>query len=367
MKIVVIGLRGFPNIQGGIETHCEELYPRIVCDDFDITVTRRRNFVHEKPPLTSYQSIHFKDIKAPAIIGFEAAIHSLRGVWYAWRHKADVVHIHAIGPSLAIPLAKLLGLKVIMTHHGPDYDREKWGFFAKWVLRMGERFAARQADEIIAISTVITEILRRKYNRTEHVHLIFNGITTFTSARSENYIKKLGLKPGKYILAVARFVEEKRLDNLIEAYIQLKDPEMRLVIAGNADYETSYCCFLREFAMKNQVILTGIVKGENLKELYMNAGLFVLPSSHEGMPITLLEAMSFGRKVLASDIPAHIAIDLPKDNYFRLNNMDDFVRKIRSLLYNGQEGQTYDLTPYNWDHIALQTKKVYQDILQKLR
>lgn len=363
MKIVAIGLRGFPNIQGGIETHCEELYPRIAALGHEVIVVRRTGFVKENPPMTTYKGVRFKDINSPFIIGLEAAIHTFKGIWFAKKVNADIVHVHAIGPGLAIPFARLLGLKVVMTHHGPDYNREKWGLFAKIILHIGELFSALFANDIIAISTVITGILEKKYNRTKQVHLIYNGITTFPiSDNSTQYIDSLGLKPNKYILAVGRFVEEKRFDKLTEAFIKLKYSDYKLVIAGKADYETSYCFSLRDFALENKVILPGIVKGKNLKELYVNAALFVLPSSHEGLPITLLEAMSFHRKVLASDIPANLAVDLPKENYFDLNDLDDLVNHIKALLGNGKEGQTYDLTKYNWDSIAAQVDTIYMGI-----
>lgn len=364
MRIVVVGLRGFPNIQGGIETHCEELYPRIAALGHDVIVVRRCGFVKEAPPLSSYKGVKFKDIDSPFVIGLEAAIHTFKGIWYAKKAHADIVHVHAIGPAICIPFAKLLGLKVVMTHHGPDYDREKWGFFAKTVLRLGELFAAWMADEVIAISTVITTILKNKYNRVDKVHLIYNGITTFPKASEKtDFLTSLGLTSGNYILAVGRFVEEKRFDKLIEAYIKLKRPSVKLVIAGNADYETSYCCSLKDFALENQVILTGVVKGAKLAELYQNAALFVLPSSHEGLPITLLEAMSFQRKVLASDIPANKAVCLPSNNYFRLNDQQDFINRMTDLLDNGKDSQSYDLTKYNWDHIAQQVASVYEECI----
>ena len=138
MRIVVTGLRGFPGIQGGVETHCEELCPRMAALGGDITVTRRKPFIKESPPYTSYQGVKFKDLNAPRRSGFEAAVHTLRSVWYAYRTQADLVHIQAIGPCIAIPLAKLLGLKVVATHHGPDYDRRKWGRLARFILRAGE-------------------------------------------------------------------------------------------------------------------------------------------------------------------------------------------------------------------------------------
>ncbi len=360
MRIVVVGLRGFPNIQGGIETHCEELYPRIAAMGHEVIVVRRSGFVRENPPRTEYRGVRFKDISSPSVIGLEAAVHTFKGIWYAKKAHADVVHVHAIGPGLAIPFARLLGLRVVMTHHGPDYDREKWGLFAKAVLHLGELFSALFASDIIAISTVITDILKKKYHRTKRVHLIYNGITSFPALDGNTcYISSLGLTPGRYILAVGRFVEEKRFDRLTEAFVKLKLQGYRLVIAGNADYETSYCFSLKDFARENQVVLPGIVKGRNLGELYANAALFVLPSSHEGLPITLLEAMSFRRKVLASDIPANLAVGLPKENYFRLNDLKDMEDHIQSLLNNGHESQTYDLSKYDWDKIAQQTEAIY--------
>ena len=363
MRIVVVGLRGFPNIQGGIETHCEELYPRIVQLGHEVIVVRRSGFVKENPPLSIYKGVKFKDISSPMVSGLEAAIHTWKGIIYAKKVHADVVHIHAIGPAIAIPLAKLLKLKIVMTHHGPDYEREKWGFFARFILKLGERFAALWANHIIAISTVITTILEKKYNRKKNVHLIYNGITTFPKTTSTSYLNELDLQPGKYILGVGRFVEEKRFDKLIEAYIKLKRPEYKLIIAGDADYHSAYCCYLKNFALENQVILPGIVKGEKLKQLYSNAALFVLPSSHEGLPITLLEAMSCQRKVLASDIPANKAVSLPEKNYFQTNNLQDLIFHIQTLLDNGQEKQEYDLSKYNWDSIAKQTEDVYKKVL----
>ncbi|OAV70869.1 Mannosylfructose-phosphate synthase [Bacteroidales bacterium Barb6] len=360
MKIYVCGTRGFPNMQGGIETHCEELYPRIARLGYDVTVVRRKSFIAENPVRREYKGVKFKDIYSPKITGFEAAVHSLLTIYYAYRAKADIVHIHAIGPAIVVPLAKMAGLKVIVTHHGPDYDREKWGFFSRLVLKTGEFFAAKLADEVIVISTVIKDILKRKYNRTKNVHLIYNGVTTLPNhSQSTGFLQKSGIKPGKYILAVGRFVEEKRFDKLIEACIKLKREDYQLVIAGDSDYETSYACYLKNFAIENHVILTGVVKGEALSELYGNAALFVLPSSHEGLPITMLEAMSYKRKIVASNIPANLAVNLDADSYFELNDLNDLVHKIAGQLNNGCTEKGYDLSLYDWDTIALQTKEVY--------
>ena len=297
MKIIVTGLRGFPNIQGGVETHCEKLYPRLSKLGVNVTVVRRSCFVKENPPLTSYQGVFFKDLPAPKIKGFESAIHTICGVWYAYKQKADIVHIHAIGPSIAIPFAKLLGLKVVVTHHGPDYDRKNWNFFAKFILKTGEFFAAKWADK------------------------------------------------------------------LIMAFSDLNLQDYHLVIAGDSDHKTSYSTYLKELARKKQVILTGMVKGESLKELYSHAGLFVLPSSHEGLPITLLEAMSYNIDTLVSDIPANLAVRLSKEHYFKVNHMNSLKQQLTYKIYQNNYPVYYDLKAYNWDHIAQQTFNVYNNLL----
>jgi glycosyltransferase involved in cell wall biosynthesis len=361
MKVVVTGLRGFPHIQGGVETHCEELYPRLVKLGCDVTLLRRKPFVRESPPLASWKGVKFKDMYAPTRMGVEALAHTLKGVWYAFRHRAEILHIHAIGPSVAVPFAKLMGLKVVVTHHGPDYNRLKWGWFARFILRTGERFAARWADEIIVISTVIRDILKEKYNRAG-VHLIYNGVNMPERTESTDYIRSIGLAPGKYALAVGRFVEEKNFDKLVRAFASMSSPEgFRLAIAGAADHPTDYSEALRKLAAENNVVLTGMVKGVPLQELYTHSRLFVLPSSHEGLPFTLLEAMSYGIDVLVSDIPANRAVNLPQDCYFRYAN--DVVSNLRealeSKLSNPARPRAYDLAPYDWDTIAEKTVEVY--------
>ena len=367
MRIVVTGLRGFPGIQGGVETHCEELCPRMAALGGDITVTRRKPFIKESPPYTSYQGVKFKDLNAPRRSGFEAAVHTLRSVWYAYRTQADLVHIQAIGPCIAVPLAKLLGLKVVATHHGPDYDRRKWGRLARFILRAGECFAARWADEVIVISTVIQDILEKKYGRT-NVHLIYNGVTRPPRITSTDQIRAWGLTPKRYILAVGRFVEEKNFDKLVTAFSRASLPtDFRLVIAGDADHESPYSKSLKAQAAKHGVVLTGMVKGQPLQELYAHTGLFVLPSSHEGLPITLLEAMSHQIPVLVSDIPANRAVGLPADCYFHYDEAGCVAALTQALGEKVNHGvaHTYDLTRYDWDHIAQQTYAVYLQTVQR--
>ena len=162
MKVVVTGTRGIPNIMGGVETHCEELFPRIAAAGHDVTVIRRSCYVGDDNHISSYKGVALKDIYAPRKKSLEAIVHTFLAVLSSRRMHADILHIHAIGPSLMTPFARLLGLKVVTTHHGPDYDRQKWGVFAKFMLKAGERMGAMFSNEVIVISHVIEDILHRK-------------------------------------------------------------------------------------------------------------------------------------------------------------------------------------------------------------
>lgn len=162
MKVVVTGTRGIPGIMGGIETHCEELLPRLVQLGYDITIIRRSSYVREDKPLTEWKGVKIIDIDAPKSKRFEAIIHTFRAINKAKALGADLVHIHAIGPNLLSPYARLLGMKVVMTHHGPDYNRDKWGKVAKMMLKLGERLGCMFANQVIVISNTIKTLIEEK-------------------------------------------------------------------------------------------------------------------------------------------------------------------------------------------------------------
>ncbi|MBM6662942.1 glycosyltransferase family 4 protein [Marseilla massiliensis] len=361
MKIVVTGTRGIPNIMGGVETHCEELFPRIAKRGFDVTVIRRTNYV--KDDLTEWNGVKLVNIDSPKKKSFEAIIHTFRAINEAKRLKADILHIHAIGPALLVPYAKMFGMKVVFTHHGPDYDRDKWGFAAKTMLKLGERMGCMFADEVIVISDVIRNLIKRKYNRTSHVHLIYNGVSQPEVCDYPGYFKKLGIEKGKYILGMCRFVPEKNLHHLIEAYIEVReqnpDTDIKLVLAGDTDFEDDYSRNLKEMARKNGVVLTGFIKGKNLHSLLTNCLCYCLPSSHEGLPISLLEAMSYGVKVIVSDIPANLEVGLNNEDYFPVGDVDALVGKLKAVIEHPLEHINYDMSIYDWEKIANQVAEVY--------
>lgn len=364
-KILVLGTRGFPGVQGGVETHCENLFTEMAsCSKYDIEVITRSPYIDE--PIKNYEGVKLKHLFAPKIKSLEAIIHSLLGVFYARVKNPDILHIHAIGPSLVVFLAKLLGMKVVVTNHGPDYNRKKWGKLAKIFLRLGERIGSIFADKIIVISEVIKRNVEKKYNRYD-TELIYNGVELPSPSKKTDYLESIGVQKGKYIFTCGRFVEEKGFHDLISAYEKIGKTDRKLVIAGDADHETKYSRRLVALAKENNIILTGFIKGEKLNQLFTHAELFVLPSYHEGLPIALLEAMSYNLNVLVSDIPANKAVNLEDDCYFETGNIDDLASQIQKKLKEDHHKNYRKIIEekYNWKKIADQTAKVYEEVLSK--
>lgn len=362
MKIVVIGTRGIPNIQGGVETHCQQLYPRIAAMGHDVTVIRRSCYITPDNNILSYRGVKLIDLYAPRIKSIEAIVHTFLGAIKARQLDADIVHVHADGPSMMAPICRLLGMKVVMTNHGPEYDRKKWGKLAKIVLKFGEYIGTKFSNQVIVIAQFINNILVEKYNRTD-ANLIFNGVETPTKSTSTDYIEQFGLKPQKYVLAVGRFVEEKAFHDLIEAFASLGDTGYKLVLAGDADHEDEYSIRLKDIAKKHHVVLTGFIRGEKLNQIYTHAALFCLPSYHEGLPISLLEAMSYNLDVAVSDIEANRLSCLNVNDFFNTGNTEQLSQLLKKKLSAPHLNRVYDLSLYNWDHIARQVVEVYKKAL----
>lgn len=364
MKIFVTGTRGIPEIQGGVETHCQELYPRVAAMGHEVTVACRHPYVTH--PADSYRGVRLLDIATPRRKSLEAIVHTWRALMAARRLRPDIVHIHAVGPALLTPLARLMGFKVVTTNHGPDYDRRKWGRLAKTVLRLGERMGARFSNRVIVISEVIASILADRYGRTD-TDLVFNGVNTPQKATADDYVRQLGLEPGRYVVAIGRFVEEKGFHDLVEAWKRLAPADgWRLAIAGDADHPDAYSARLKNDAAAAGVVLTGFIRGEKMRQLMSHAALFAMPSYHEGLPIALLEAMSYDLDVAVSDIPACRldCLDAGSD-FFHVGDVDALAALIRRKLDRPSTPRSYDLTPYNWDNIARQTVGIYESLMPK--
>lgn len=367
MKIAVVGTRGIPGILGGVETHCQELYPRIAAYGHDVTIIRRSSYVKPDNRITEYRGVRLKDVFAPRRKSIEAIVHTLLAVIRARRLNPDVLHIHAIGPSLMVPLARALGMKVVVTNHGHDYNRGKWGRMAKTALRTGERLGTRHANGVIAISDAIADRLRELYGRTD-TFVIPNGVTPPKLPTAANYPLSLGLEPRRYVMTAGRFVPEKNFHQLIEAFADSETAEKgyRLVIAGAADHPDSYSRSLKELAKRHGVVLTGFISGEPLWQLLGQTALFVLPSSHEGLPISLLEAMSFRADVLASDIVPNQLPELADSDFFPVGDIAAMRTAIDRKLSAPAAPRTYDMGRYDWDSIASETIEAYLRVLGRL-
>ncbi|RKD91988.1 glycosyltransferase family 4 protein [Mangrovibacterium diazotrophicum] len=360
MKIFVTGTRGIPGIQGGVETHCQELYPRLVKMGHEVVIARRKAYVDDHCQSNTYKGVRLVDVPTVKSNAIEAFVHTFLAVLKARTMNPDLVHIHAIGPSIMAPLARLLGLKVVVTNHGPDYDRQKWGRFAKRVLKTGENLGTRYSNQVIAISEPIRTTLKEDYKR-QDVHLVFNGVNTPIKHPRTDYLESLGIQPGNYLFAAGRFVPEKGFIDLIKAWDQLPEPKPQLVIAGDSDHETCYSKGIKKHAKKYGAILTGFVKGGKLNQLFSHARLFVMPSYHEGLPIALLEALSYGLDVVVSNIPANLEVALDPACFFETGNRQALTASIQKrLTLNQQPDYEQLLKKYNWDTIALQTEAVYK-------
>lgn len=362
LKIIVLGLRGIPEIQGGIEKHCEQLYPKLAQYGCNIEIVGRSPFLKKKR--SYYQKLMIRRLYAPdpKYKGLEAFVNTFIGVLYAAFKKPDIVHIHAVGPALFVPLARILGQKVIVTHHGFDYQREKWGYFAKKIIKWGEYLGMNFANQRIVVSEEIKKHLRQTYGL-ESVK-IPNGVKIETEKITEDALKKFELQKQRYILMVSRFVPEKRQEDLIRAFSDAKTNGWKLVLVGDISKEDQYIKNVIDLSEKNpNIILTGFQYGAILKSLYANAGLFVLPSSHEGLPIVILEALSFGIPVIASNINANLEVNLKKSSYFQLGNIAQLKRKISETVNTITDIDRRSLVnhakQYSWDVIAKKTFDVY--------
>ena len=370
MYVLVAGLRGFPDVQGGIETHCEELYPRLAASGVRVEVLARRGYPATSTP-HEWRGVRIDPIWSPRHAQLETLLHSLWATLIAIWRRPDIYHLHAVGPGLMVPLARLFGLKVVVTHHGPDYDREKWSPFARAVLRLGERWGMRWSQARIVISNTIRDLVQQQHQRDSD--LIPNGVPTVTPPTTTGALQELGVAPGRYVLQVSRLVPEKRQNDLVAAFKAsgARAAGWHLLLVGSlqADGGDAYQQALQtEAGADSGVRLTGFRTGLELQELFAHAGLFVLPSSHEGLPIALLEALSYGRRVVASDIPANLEVGLAGEHYFPLGDTDQLRARIDAAVGTpwteaDAAAAVAETERFDWDDIAADTLSLYRRLI----
>jgi glycosyltransferase involved in cell wall biosynthesis len=362
-RLCVIGLRGVPGVMGGVESHCEELLPRIaqLAPDFDLEVVARKAYLNRAP--FSFRGIRVTPLFSTRGKKSEAISSTIAGVLHAFARRSDLVHIHAVGPALLTPLARLLKMRVVFTHHGADYERSKWGFAAKSMLRLGEWLGVTFAHVTIAVAPSLAAALRARYPaRADRVHFVPNGKPDAApESNSAAVLDRFGLVSKDYDLAVGRLVPEKGFDLLIDAH-GASGTTRKLVIAGAADHEDAYSRSLLKNA-GHTIVFTGALPRETVIDLYRHAALFVLPSFHEGLPISALEAGSLGCPMLLSDISANRDIGLPAENYFPAGDGAALADCLRADPAGfAIDRQLFD--QFGWDRIAAQTLALYRSVLE---
>ena len=355
MRIAVIGTRGFPDIQGGVERHCECLYTRFGAAIDAIKVYRRRPYLSSVSKSAQYSRISFVDLPSTRIKGFEAVFHTFLCCMHLLFNRVDVVHIHNIGPGMFTPLLRLFGFKVVITYHSPNYEHKKWGAVAKMILRISEALSFGFANKIIFVNKF--QMAKAPESIQKKAVYIPNGIDGVTRSENADYLEKIGAIKGEYVLGVGRLTPEKGFEYLVEAVNQL-DSVKQLVIAGAADHGDSYFEHLKSLEVNKKVIFAGFIGGENLRQLYSHARLFVLSSENEGFPLVMLEAMNFGLPMVVSDIPATHLVELPSECYAKKCDVDSLAKGIDHMDHKQQRWE-YDLTEYNWESVAKQTIAEY--------
>jgi len=362
--VMIFGLRTVGEGLGGVEAHVDNLAHEL--DELGLSVVVAIRSGYANKGWVRGRATRFIPFWAPRSQNWEAVVHSLLVTIHAIFHRPRIVHVHAIGPSLVVPLLRLAGLKVVTTHHGEDYNREKWGVVAAAALRVGEWCQAMFANARICVSPSLSRRLEQRYGR-PYIY-IPNGVRAVTPVAESNELAKYGLVPGKYVLTVSRLVPEKRHLDLIGAFELLERPDLRLAMVGGGDHATPYSAAVAERARAvPNVVMTGLLTGVSLHQLFSHAGVFALPSTHEGLPIALLEAMSFGRKVVASDIAPNLDIRLPAENYHMVGDIEDLSRKLGEALVDDASalaGNDWSelLSAFDWTAIARRTLEVYSDV-----
>lgn len=366
----MFGHKRIPSREGGIEIVVEELASRMVEKGNSVTCFNRRGHhasgaEFDGEEQTSYKGIRIKSVwtvrkrgLAAASASFVAAIRTAFG-------RYDVVHIHAEGPAFLCWLPKWMGKRVIVTVHGLDHRRAKWGRLASAYIMKGEKNAVRYADEIIVLSRAVRSYFEEQYGRA--TRYIPNGVSKPVTHEAEEVWKRWGLRKDSYILYLGRIVPEKGIQYLLEAFQGVKT-DKKLVIAGGSSDTAAFMKMLRGLAEKDERILfTDFVEGQVLDELFTNAYLYVLPSDLEGMPLSLLEAMSYGNCCLISDIPECTEVAEDRAVIFEKGRVGDLRKKLQTLCDSPQtvrrykdEAQTYILNKYNWDRVTEETLRLYR-------
>lgn len=378
MKVAMIGHKVVPSRRGGIENVLTSLCPLLAKSGVDVTCYNRSTDKVENEYINmvdhnKYRGVTLKKAWTIEAKGISAMISSFTAAISATFAGFDVLHFHAEGPCAAMWIPKMFGKRCVATVHGLDWQREKWsGSFASKYIKFGEKVMVKCADEIIVLSESAKAYFKETYNR--DTVLIHNGIDKPTIKQAEKITELYGLSNGDYICTVSRLTAEKGLHYLIEAYNNIKT-DKKLVIAGDTSDTDEYVAYIKQMAGDNpNIIFTGFISGDILKEIYSNAYIVAVPSDIEGMSISLLEALAYGNAVLCSDIPENTLVTEDKAIHFKKSDVADLQNKLQNMcddnlcVENLKHGvDDFILEKYNWNDVAVATRNLYEKVFTNKR
>lgn len=368
LNIAMFGHKRIPSREGGIEVVVAELSTRMAAMGHNVTCLNRSGHhvsgqEFDEEQLSEYNGVRLKKVWTLDKKGLAAMSSSVSAAFKTAFGKYDVVHIHAEGPAFMCWLPKLFGKRVIVTIHGLDWARAKWGKFASWYIKKGERNAAKHADEIIVLSKGVQDYFLNTYKR--ETVFIPNGVSRPESMESDEIERRWGLTKDDYVLFLGRLVPEKGIHYLLEAWKGIFTNKKLVIVGGSSD-TSDYTTRLRKLAGDN-VIFTGFQQGRVLDELYSNAYVYVLPSDLEGMPLTLLEAMSYGNCCLVSSIEECTQVIGDHGVVFEKGNVEDLRKKMQELLDKPEmvkifkdTAADYICSEYSWDDVTARTLELYR-------
>lgn len=372
MRIAMIGQKGIPAIYGGVEQHVQDLSARLIKLGHEVVVYARKWY--SKSNASEYNGVQIRYVPCLRTKHLDTITHTLFATIHAMWNKSEIIHYHGVGPALLSWLPRIFApkTKVIVTFHSIDRYHQKWGIFAKFILRIGEIMACAIPHKTITISKGLYNYCLNEF-KTETAYMP-NGVE-IKPTQDDSFIARFGLENNKYLLMVSRLVPHKGAHILIEAFKQFKNenPEnkQKLVVAGGSVHTDEYSALLRELAKdREDIIFTGFVSGKTLDSLYCNASTLIHPSFNEGLPFSVLQAMSFGRPTLLSAIEAHLELNKNAEIFFKENSVSDLKNKISEFVSwddetkskLGEINKKMVVDNYNWNKIADNTSAVYNTL-----
>ncbi|APE39671.1 MULTISPECIES: glycosyltransferase family 4 protein [Enterococcus] len=370
LKICMLGHKRIPSREGGIEIVVEELATRMVALGHEVTCYNRSGHHVSGKEFDQHKNKEYKGVKLKTIFtlnikGIAAMSSSVFGGIRAAFGKYDIVHFHAEGPCAMLWLPKLFGKRCVATIHGLDHQREKWNKLASTYIMLGEKCAVKFADEIIVLSESVQNYFEDIYGR--KTRFIPNGVKKIEIKSAGLITEKYGLTKDSYILFLGRLVPEKGIRYLIEAFKDVQT-DKKLIIAGGSSDTDEFANELKELAKGDErIIFTGFVQGQELEELYSNAYIYTLPSDLEGMPLSLLEAMSYGNCCIVSNISECTEVVEDKAMIFKKSDVSDLKIRLEEACNQSEmvkvlknQATEFICSKYNWDKIVQETLNLYR-------